>query len=405
MIDMRRRRRKLFRPKRHSRIRRSSDKIISGVLSVLGVIVLVFVGYSALGPISDYLKAHSEREKVPVWTPEDTVTSVTAPAVTEAPEPAQTEDTRPIRVPDDAAFSAAKGYKRLSTADMKDSTSLGAACEKAVREGYFGVLLPMKTKGGVYWYKTEDTLVSLAEKNPVRGSMTAAEAGDICRGYGLSPAAQVSILTDNNRYGEDRIGVYRTEDDLVWLDDLYDNGGKPWICPYDDDAVRFLCDMVVELGEAGFKKIVCEDMSFPSFRESDLDYLGYHLSPDSDRHTYLTSLAKKLTNSARSAGADTLFCFWSYEIMSRSAECFVPEELAGCTLIVRTNAMTDLSEYFPPDYKRAGDTEKLEQLYENLSSLSGGLTVYPMIDGYLASRVDLEQLCRTVGTEEYFTET
>lgn len=77
---------RIFRPKRRYRIKKRNDNAIKIISGVAALAVLVFVGYSAAGPISRYLANRSVQTETEPWTPENTDTqaaSENAPAESE----------------------------------------------------------------------------------------------------------------------------------------------------------------------------------------------------------------------------------------------------------------------------------------------------------------------------------
>ena len=77
---------RIFRPKRRYRIKKRNDNAIQIISGVAALAVLVFVGYSAAGPISRYLANRSVQTETEPWTPENTDTqaaSENAPAESE----------------------------------------------------------------------------------------------------------------------------------------------------------------------------------------------------------------------------------------------------------------------------------------------------------------------------------
>lgn len=401
---MKRNKRRLFKPKRHSRIKKQQDQIIKIVAGVAGFAVLLFIGFSAAKPIDEYFKARAaeKNNSGQIWTPPVTeVQNISDTREDNVPPPEDPVVT--ARRPDSETDGIISAY-RLTTADMRDMSTLSEALDHAAARGYKGVLIPMKTEGGKYWYKTEDKTVALALPSPIMNNMRADEIVQAAKSRGLTPSAYVSVLTDNNRYGDDRLGAYHTASGQAWLDGDPDKGGKPWICPYDEDAQELLCGMMDELGKAGFRHIVCSDLIFPDFRASDIEYIGEELGKDTQRHRYLTALVRKMTNSARGAGADMLICLWAQDILSGKAEVFAPDELAGCSLAVRTSGIFSLDSYFSEEFRSMSQGDKLETAYARIKEISGGMAVYPMADTVLVSRVDMDGVCEVLAADTFFAE-
>lgn len=372
-----RRKKKIFRPKRRYKIKRRNGNAIKVITGVAATAVLVFVGYSAAGPVSRYLaeKAQARAEEQlrdpevtdsadltaarlpdsPVsenepaeMAPTETVNtdaaaSETAAAVkTETEDPAdaaaQTEVTEPADVRDTAVQLRSTGAAcTVSAEDMRSAESLSSALDDIRAEGYSAVIFPMKTEGGIYNYKTAVPLANTAidGEDPIRSELTAKNISDEAIKRGLRPVALISVLTDNNRYGDYRDGAYRNiEDDTTWLDTSPDKGGKPWISPFDDTAREFLCDTVRELGEAGFAEIIADDFIFPEFRSSDIERLGEQVAPYSGRYLALTSLASMMTEAGSESDAKVMLRITANSVIKGYSELFYPEELAGCHIAV-----------------------------------------------------------------------
>ncbi len=401
---MRRKQRRIFKPKRHHRIKKYNDRTLKIVLTVAGFVALVFIGFSAAKPISEYIEARAaEKQHTRTWTPTAGETAVPEAHASETQPPPPEDPVVTARRPEKTSDTVKASF-RLSVSDMRDMGTLTEALDRAADRGYEGVLIPMKTEGGKYWYKTGSSTVALASPSPVMNNMRADEIVLAAQSRGLVPSAYVSALTDNNRYGDDRLGAYHTKSGQAWLDGDPDNGGKPWICPYDEDAQELLCSIMDELGSAGFRQIVCGDFIFPSFRESDVEYIGEEIADGTQRHRYLTALARKMTNAARGAGSDMLICLWAHDILADKAEVFAPDELAGCSLAVRSSGIFSMDKYFSDEFSEMSQSDKLETAYARIREISGGMAIYPMADTMLISRSDMDGVCTVLDTDTYYAE-
>jgi hypothetical protein rflaF_11030 len=433
---------RIFRPKRRYRIKKRNDNAIKIISGVAALAVLVFVGYSAAGPISRYLANRSVQTETEPWTPENTDTqaaSETAPAESEVAddgtgenagaiaaestaqpaETAITESTSSTEVTDisqsqeDAAVTLpADGTKpvnigtpettavnipadldikedgnayMLSASDMADMQSLEAALGNLSVEGYSAVIFPMKEEGGAFNYATTAPLaLTDYEEDIIHSTLTAKDIASAAYSHGMRPVALVSVLNDNNRYGDYRDGSYHTLDDDAWLDASPDKGGKPWLSPFEDTTKEYMKDIVTELANAGFKEIIADDFIFPEFRSSDIELLGEQAAPYGDRYLALTSLAKYMTEAGNEAGAQVMLRITANSIIRGYSELFHPEELDGCTIMV------DYSEYNICRTMTNGDTETVLEgmgIYEKTSAIYGGINArcgdiatYPMIE-------------------------
>ncbi len=86
-----RKKKRIFRPKRRYKIRRYNANTVKIIAGAAALAALVFVGYSAAGPISRYLEERASQTETEPWTPEETEQSDTNPVLPEVLEPTQTQ--------------------------------------------------------------------------------------------------------------------------------------------------------------------------------------------------------------------------------------------------------------------------------------------------------------------------
>ncbi|MBQ5316153.1 MAG: hypothetical protein J6I96_01225 [Oscillospiraceae bacterium] len=375
-----RKKKKIFRPRRRYRIKKKNENAAKIVISVVALAVLVFVGYSAMGPITEYIERSRNAETEP-WTPpsqtdvppEETPDTPSQTAGTTAVEPEQTEQTVISAVPRNVHSGRAIMLEDGASADMQ---TLSLALDNAAADGCGAVIVPLKTEGGVYRYKSELEAVSMCETSPVRSELTAKEICSAITSRGLVPVAYVSVLTDNNRYGADRIGAYRSSDGKVWVDGNPALGGKPWISPFEESGVTLLCDTMTEIGSAGFSRIICGDFVFPEFEERDLAMLSGVSSAD-ERSAAVTTLAKRMTNAARGAGSDIMIRATAEEVI-RGSELFVPDKLGGCTVVIDCGDASRVKSVAGNDISTLDAAHKTTAVYTEALRHADGLECYPM---------------------------
>lgn len=432
-----RRKKKIFKPKRHYKIKRRNENAVKIIAGAAAVAALIFVGYSVAGPIGRYIASRPDRTETQPWTPTDTdiVTDDTAAQTAELPsvtditqsdislpvsEEAQTSDaavTEPAETTvttvseQTAALRDGGAAYYLDPDSMSDADSLDAALDELAASGCNAVIFPVKTEGGVFHYRTElDFVATVIDGNdPIQSELSAADIVKAAESRGLRPVALMSVLYDNNRYGDYRDGSYRSEDGDTWLDTSPDKGGKPWLSPFDETAQEYLCDIVTELGEAGFDEIICDDFIFPEFRSSDIDMLGEEVSPYSDRYQALTSLAVMMNNAGNDAGTRVMLRITANSVIRRYSELFYPDELEGCRIMI------DYSENNISRTMVAGNDEvilddmdmydKITAVYGEVSSRCGDLPVYPMLDRESMSADDFDEAVKALtamGYDEYY---
>ena len=432
-----RRKKKIFKPKRHYKIKRRNENAVKIIAGAAAVAALIFVGYSVAGPIGRYIASRPDRTETQPWTPTDTdmVTDDTAAQTAELPAVTDiTQSDISLPVSEEAQTSAAAVTEPAVTTvttvsqqtaalreggaayyldpdSMSDSDSLDAALDELAASGCNAVIFPVKTEGGVFHYKTElDFVATVIDGNdPIQSELSAADIVKAAESRGLRPVALMSVLYDNNRYGDYRDGSYRSEDGDTWLDTSPDKGGKPWLSPFDETAQEYLCDIVTELGEAGFDEVICDDFIFPEFRSSDIDMLGEEVSPYSDRYQALTSLAVMMNNAGNDAGTRVMLRITANSVIRRYSELFYPDELDGCRIMI------DYSENNISRTMVAGNDEvilddmdmydKITAVYGEVSSRCGDLPVYPMLDRESMSADDFDEAVKALtamGYDEYY---
>ena len=432
------RKKKIFKPKRHYKIKRRNENAVKIIAGAAAVAALIFVGYSVAGPIGRYIASRPDRTESEPWTPSETDTvsdsvPVDMETVSEAVNGIQTEslpavsETSPIvsettQAPDgsvtELSETAPAAVVReggaayyLDPDSMADADSLNAALDELGTSGCSAVIFPVKTEGGVFHYATEldfvDTVVD--GNDPVVSGLSASDIVKAAESRGLRPVALVSVLYDNNRYGDYRDGSYRSEDGDTWLDTSPDKGGKPWLSPFDETTREYLCDIVTELGKAGFTEIICDDFIFPEFRSSDIDMLGEEVSPYSDRYHALTSLAVMMNNAGNEAGTEVMLRITANSVIRGYSELFYPDELDGCRIMI------DYSENNISRTMVAGNEEvilddmdmyeKISAVYGEVSSRCGDMPVYPMLDRESMSADDFDEAVKALtamGYDKYY---
>lgn len=432
-----RRKKKIFKPKRHYKIKRRNENAVKIIAGAAAVAALIFVGYSVAGPIGKYIASRPDRTETQPWTPTDTDTVTDDTAAQTAELPAVTDITKSdisLPVSEEAQTSAAAVTEPAETTvttvseqtaalrdggaayyldpdSMSDADSLDEALDELAASGCNAVIFPVKTEGGVFHYRTElDFVATVIDGNdPIQSELSAADIVKPAESRGLRPVALMSVLYDNNRYGDYRDGSYRSEDGDTWLDTSPDKGGKPWLSPFDETAQEYLCDIVTELGEAGFDEIICDDFIFPEFRSSDIDMLGEEVSPYSDRYQALTSLAVMMNNAGNEAGTRVMLRITANSVIRRYSELFYPDELEGCRIMI------DYSENNISRTMVAGNDEvilddmdmydKITAVYGEVSSRCGDLPVYPMLDRESMSADDFDEAVKALtamGYDEYY---
>lgn len=356
------------RPKRRKPLyrKKKGNPVLSVFLTVLLLGVLGFLGYSIGAPIMNFLES---RDKV------QTGEEITTPAVTEAAAPAVTEPTEEVHVTTTGVEnSVSDGYSAYSIplASMSDVNSLRSAIDEARSLGYTAAVIDMKLSGGALTYASSVELV--------RGSdiciydMSAEQIAAIVKEYHMTPIARINALTDNLIPKVDKYMGYRFENqDYSWLDNKADKGGKPWISPFSDKSVQYLCDIAAEIGSAGFEEIIISDMKFFPFRKNDLKYIG-SIVQSPERYRTLIMLSNAM---GTAADCRTWVEVSAADILSGSCEVFRPAEDPELSYAVLYN---------PADFGNTAIIGGVEKVLSEMTAAEKAAAVFSEVERLSAGR-------------------
>ncbi len=331
---MERRGRKIYRTRAGNR-KRKTQKALRVLFMLVILAALVFVGYSVGRPIYEYFSnrdEHGSAEQTEPWTPP------AAPADTGVSDggeniPEETEASGEDDVISKADFSA----YQLSESALASVQELKAAIEKVKGSGYTAIAVTLKAKGGKIYYKTGSEMAMSCD-GAVAGDMYAGQIAGMIKNAGFVPIAKVNLLEDHNLYGEYKKGSYHFEGSTsTWLDNSVENGGKPWLSPFDTDTQSYAAYLSNEISGAGFEYVVFDGIVFPPFRNSDLNYIGNTVKA-ADKYKSLISLADIAAKAAEANGSTAAVTVSAGDVLKGTSDVFKPAELTVKNISV---------EYFP----------------------------------------------------------
>ncbi len=318
---------KVKRSRRNLYKRRKSTgrKIFEGVLFVVILGALVFVGYSVASPLIKFFSGNGNTSSAsePAWTPPESVpdtsstddTSVNSGTETSKPDnttssdeskPAEVTSTYAVLAPDTAIQSEDALNKYLATVK-------GSGCNT--------VVFTLKNTTGELLYKS--SLKAVKDNTDVnKGKLTAAQIVKACKAAGMTPAAAITTLYDRKTpYLFDNAGYIITDGNWSWLDAAADNGGKPWTTPYSADAVNYYADICGELAKAGFVDIELENTIFPNFQSYDYSLLSKELQ-NASRSEKLAALAEACAKKATASKATATVEIKADALLTMSATAY-----------------------------------------------------------------------------------
>ena len=377
------------------------------LLGLIVIAALVFVGYSVGKPILNYLNKENENTDnvEEPWTPPAVTSEVTETLDTSGDSTEVTvEPSETVTSPDNKINSSGLTAYMLSEDALSDPSQFSALLDQVKADGYTAVSVTLKAKGGKIYYSTASTMAK-SDENAVVGNMPIQQIASLIKNSGLKMIAELNILEDNNRYGEYRDGSYHALDGSTWLDTAADKGGKPWLSPFDDDTKELVRYMAGEVSAAGFDYITVSGLTFPTFRNSDLNLLGDTVK-DANRYKALIELANIVQTAANEHNTKTFIRTNAADIIYGRTEIFKPSELSGYTLLIDFDPaeFTESVVYNNNEivFSELDSSGKFKTAFEIIKGQCGtDITVIPVITESGSNHADYDSLIAEIINEDF----
>ncbi len=366
--------------------------------------VIGFVGYNVVGPIVTRL--HQEElnptataepyftETPPLETASETAetvattsasaTTATTFLTTETAE-TTTTDPFPVRFAEDVDVAYLVAEDALQSLD-----SVEEAAKKCRENGYRSMILPLKLSSGKLQYASSvDKALACGASN--ESQLTLREIVNAAKRYNVTCVGQISTLEDHTFPNYFMEGSYVFQDGTTrWLDNNPDEGGQPWLNPFDAASADYLAGIAAEIQKSGFTQIICTGTIFPNFYHSDADLLGNHIEDPARRKEALVSVLNRISDVAPTAGlyADL------FAVSQGNEEAFQPADLRMASVYMEidpgefTESFTVADQRFDPG--TLAFREKLEMLAEAARIASGAHEVIPIIQAAGMSEADID---------------
>lgn len=371
--------RKVYRTNSYEKKKRLK-RALRVLLGLIVIAALVFVGYSVGKPILNYLNKENENTdnvKEP-WTPPAVTSEVAGTSDTNEDSTEVTAESSETVTSNEIINSTGLTVYMLSEDALSDPSQFSALLDQVKADGYTAVSVTLKAKGGKIYYSTASTMAK-SDENAVVGNMPIQQIASLIKNSGLKMIAELNILEDNNRYGEYRDGSYHALDGSTWLDTAADKGGKPWLSPFDDDTKEMVRYMANEVSAAGFDYITVSGLTFPTFRNSDLNLLGDTVK-DANRYKALIELANIVQTAANEHNTKTFIRTNAADIIYGRAEIFKPGELSGYTLLI---------DFDPAEFSESVVYNNNEIVFSELDSSSKFKTAFEIIKGQCGTEISV----------------
>ncbi len=371
-------------------VKRKSGRFMSIGLSVLLFGGIVFVGYSVAEPLLNYTKKKGD-------------SSISSLGTSMNPNDSTSSGNEDSENGLDSLENISTAYKCsfLSRSSLEDTYSLRVALDdiKDETDSEY-VVIPLKTSGGRIYYDSDNR--GAGYSGAVYSYISLDDIVSEVEESGLKAIAYMSVLDDNIYPSSYPDAGYRIEaSGSMWLDNSPDNGGKPWLNPFTEEAEDYLTDIADEITLAGFDRIIFADIAFPSFRESDLDYIG-EIVKDEKRYRTLVSLANELYMTSASNHTPSMIEVSAVDIANDTAEV-LKSSLSTGTVVIKV----DFDEFYEiENYSFNGDTtDNVKKLIRIIKDKLGDFNVIiRLIGDYSEDVLDAKDALVKLGYESYILE-
>ncbi len=352
---------------------------------------LIYVGYTAAGPLINYIQSGGSSGTVTSWTPDESSLNGSQGGNSEDPGAVTSEITT------QSQEASSIGTYLLSQNALKSKDALNSALDSAKNSGFGIVLIPLKDDSGTILYKSQiDYITNIKEL--VTGTLSAKDIADSVKAKGLVPKAVIPTLLDKTSpdYVSDTGYYFADSPDISWYDKAPDNGGKRWVDPYRAGSKKYYSDIVKELKTAGFEEIALSELRYPDLHDSDEPRLGSNFFT-ADRYKGLSELYQGCYTASDKKAAVSVnikdVLDGKGQSFSKTAEILADKSFSGKVFL--TVNLADFGETLElaqgnPLTLPKDAAEKAEALIGKASEYIGtNVTVVPVINGAGMSMEDL----------------
>ena len=247
--------------KRYNRIYRTGKHRVRPfqvILITVGCLALFFVGFSVIGPISDYLSG-----KIDPPSPSSALIPVSSVLSEDSSSEESSGSGAVTAVATHSAYLPASAVRNLTSIDTLVSQLQGL--------GINNVVLELKDENGILYY---DSKVETAV-NAGAVSSNAIDLAAVIERFsagGMTVTAKLHAFQDDPgaKYlgglagSPDAVVRYKGDTSYVWLDAAASDGGRRWLNPYSDAAQAYITALCEELVSMGCTGVMLDSAQFPS---------------------------------------------------------------------------------------------------------------------------------------------
>ncbi len=239
---------KMYRSSRN----RNAYKAVKNIVIVMLCFALIATGFFLGGPILDYMFGESE------ILSESSGSSGSSSSSSES----QSSESEPlVVVPELKELNLVE----IAPADFFNTTTILSAVETAKAAGYNGFIVTIKDIDGNISYNTQNEFI----RSFAGGAIAQNEIEpiiEILNQNDMVAVARIQAFNDNMAAAKNVSSavMYQNSETIRWIDNYADQGGRSWLNPASDDAVRFIEEIAKEAAAAGFYAVATENINFPT---------------------------------------------------------------------------------------------------------------------------------------------
>lgn len=271
------------------------------------------------------------------------------------PADSQPSDSQP-QPPDSEPESTVPGTAPITTGKWRYMDSYAFTNENAEQlaaqlaaDGIQYAVITLKGNDGTVYCTTQNETAARFSKN--RFDLTTVAAA--LESVGVTPVARICAFKDPAAgYGAREMAIhYLGTEDVLWLDNSPEAGGKPWLNPYSPLALGYVESLMQEARQAGFDMFVLPDVRFA-------DIESYVMNCGPSELTHAQQLEKVIADWTETYGSSlwleytAYYCDYNTVALGWSS----PDQLGAAQLVINGAASTEALERTCAKMRQGGCT-------------------------------------------------
>ncbi|RPF47548.1 hypothetical protein EDD70_0336 [Hydrogenoanaerobacterium saccharovorans] len=243
---------------------------------------------------------------------------------------------------------------------VKDSAKLEAMLQQASAAGYNALLFDVKDDTGKVLYNTENATAqdsAAVTQNPIDLKALT----ETLKKHKIQPVARLHTFKDHIMPKKNtEAAVHYQGQEMLWLDNFADKGGKPWLNPYSTQAQNYNIELAKECVDAGVAMVIADGVQFPNATGMNLATFG-----DTQGKTWdqaLNDFVAKMDDAVTSKGAR----FAVAAPVSAVMESEGPKHLGKPYAYESTIAVNSMPSVWGAGNQAAGITNPVQNPYDTV---------------------------------------